>query len=468
MKIPFIGQMFNDSVSSNPYQQKIGGWYDQQRRIGTASRDVRFSPTMLEYEDLSRLVDFDWLCRAVVRSIIEAAWQDQLKFTNDADQENWEKINHIEGNDDGATFTAAFWARTHGAALLILGHKMTGAVDKPLPENPGPVEFLSPVRVMDFEVREEDLNTDRTDAQNFGLPEYYRITGDHRFAGQRFHRSRVIHFSGPMLAAEEDQREENKLVGLSALDPVFKVIQGYNLSWESIQDMLTQAGIPIWTLAGVIKGLGAKSKQVTDRVQLMQEHLSNNKAVLLDADAKETYKRESASFSDLPQILQQLMINVSAAAGIPVQELFGRIISGLGEVGKADSEKWERRVKTYRTKSLEPRINRIIPGIEWDWQPLSTPDPKSRGETVKIWWDMGQVTEAELRKLTEEALVLPELTPEEAAALEELNRAPQFDPTQVQEIQNIAQQVSQPEESEPESEDEEEEPEEDGDTQAAE
>lgn len=421
MRIPF----FSKPEPAPPSPAVVDGFYDINRKIGTQGlrQDLQgtqgFFTTRLSYDALSRLVDFDWLSRRVVRALVEAAWQDALIFAEDKDREHWERINYIEGNDDGAFLTAAILARTHGASLLIKGFAYSGSPEQPIPEgSEPPIDFLIPVAAPDYEVQDTDLNQDADDPEHYGLPEYYRIEGNHRYKGLRIHRSRVVHFAGPAASSEDTAREPEKLVGLSVLDPVIETIQSFGLSWSSVTEMMKQASIPIWTLQGLISGLASGSKEIAARFELQQEMLSSNRAVLLDAAANESYRRESVDFASIPQVLQQLCIQMSAAGQIPVQELFGRIISGLGETGKEDSERWQRQTNSYRTRSLKPRIDLILGSdVEWEFAELGSQEPRDFVSIVKEWWNMGMITDQELRTLTAKALTLPDLTPAELAEL---------------------------------------------------
>lgn len=402
-----------------------GGWISESRKIGTAEQDAKLVFSQLAYDELSKLADFDWLARRIVRLLPEAAWQHELIFAKETDLQNWQKINAVPGNDDGAFLTAAIWARTHGASILIKGHMFSGSLETPLPEKPGAIEFLEPVSVKDFEVLDEDLYRDKDDPKTYKRPEFYTITGTHRLAGIRIHESRVVHFSGAAPSSEESVREPNKMTGLSVLDTVQQEVESFGLTWASVQTMCVQASVPVMAVKGLIAGLSSNSKETKARLQLLQEMLSSNKLLLLDADAGESYRRESVNFADVPQILQQLCLRIASAGGIPAQELFGRLISGLGDTGEGETQKWSRTIRSYRTRTLSPRIREILgPDVEFDFAPISEPEPKDWADTVQSWWHMGMLTDRELRKHTEKALTLPEATEETWAELQRANSAP--------------------------------------------
>lgn len=408
------------------------GFENARSGIGqsTQSRDVVFCPGFQAPEQtLSDIVDTNWLGRKIVRALPEAAMQEKILFADPTQAETWQRINAIEGNDDGAFLSAQVLARTHGVSLLILGQDWGGEPSTPADPN-APIEWLEPVRSEDFTVAGGDLCQDRTNARRFGKPDFYRIHGTHRFRGQRIHYSRVLPFYGPSYSDPSHSRNIFKLQGLSALDPVFDVLAQYSLSWAAIAEMIQQGSVPIWRLHGLINGMTKDPAGMAARLQVQQEQVSVVRAILLDAEKNESYSRENVSFADIPEVVKQLTLQVSAAANIPVSELFGRIVSGLGDVGEVEDRKWVRKVATYRTNTLDPKIARIMPGAKYAWQPIMIPSPQERFALEKGYWDMGTTTDAEARKFAEEALALEPLTPEGLAELEERNGArPPIDPS---------------------------------------
>ena len=363
----------------------------------------------LGYHDLAFLTDFDWLARRIVRKLPETAWQDELQFAREEDADRWRAINRLPDNDDGATLTAAVWARTFGAAIVIRGFDRSGDADTPLPEgltaNRWP-DWLEVVAAPDYQVLTEDINQDKTNARRYGLPEYYRIVGDHRFNGLRIHHSRVVHFVGPTASRKEHMRDQWAGTHLSALDPVLKMLKDYNLAWSSIGKMLRQASIPVWTLDGLIKGLAHDAEELKARMQLQQDMIAVDGVVMLDAAGNESYERKAVSFADLPAMLQQITLKIAAAADCPVTELFGRIVSGLGDTGEVEQASWHSRVEAYRTRTLAPRIDQILgTSVPWEWAPLKTPTLQEETEAWVKWWTMGGVTEEQTTARAAQLLV---------------------------------------------------------------
>lgn len=398
-------------------------WYNAQRGVGDLKTGhIGFCPeAYVPEEELSNLADFYWLARRIVRALPEAAIQDEILWEKDADKEHWKKIDYVEGNDDGAFLTACVWARTHGVSLLVLGQDYSGSPEEPFKEGV-PVEWLEPIASPDFIVGANDLNTDKTDFKRFEKPEFYTISGRHRLNGTRIHHSRVVHFAGPTLSDIDHSRDYRKMQQASVLDAMYMALSGYGLSWSAFDSMIQQGAVPIWKLKGLISGIGG-SDELIARLQLQQETVSVTRAIMLDADSNEEYKRESVPLTDIPELMKMLAIQIAAVGDIPAGELFGKLIAGLGDDSDGEQEKWDRKIRNFRAKVLAPRLGKIMPGAKFEWKPVQVEKPIEQAQLTELYWKMGGVLDEEIRDLSEKALGLPNLTPEQIAALRAKNAA---------------------------------------------
>ncbi len=404
-----ITRVFGDASESPSRSRRTSllDHYDEQARRGPRAL---YQFGRLTDQQIANLIDGNWLARRIVRALPEASWGSDLVFADQAQADEWAKLNTNANTDDGSFLTGAIWAQAFGKCIVLKGYDYSGALDQPLGQVLGEIQFLEPITPQQFEVRADDLNKDPNNPQRYGLPEYYRIIpGRHRFGGQRIHYSRFVEFVGPTATSPDNMRNRIAGVHLSVLDPVWLVIQEYGQTWESISTLIRQASIPIFKMKGAIKGLAAEADAVLQRMDVMVDQMDVSKAVVLDADENEDYRREAVSFADLPAMTQQLSIKIAAAGGIPLGELFGRIISGLGDSEAGETAKWNRRISSYRTRTLAPRIQQIVGNSEqtvWEFAPLVTPTRKEEYDLAKGYWDVGAVDDNEMRLKAEDALNL--------------------------------------------------------------
>lgn len=356
----------------------------------------------LTNQQIAHLIDNDWLARRIVRALPEAAWGSELQFADPLQLERWQTMNLSAGSDDGSFLTCAILARAFGKCLLLRGHSHGGDLVQPLAAQPGPIEFLEAISAAQFRVDDNDLNRDPSQPRRFGLPEWYTITGG-RFSGQRAHWSRFIEFIGPSATSTDNMRDRRAGVHLSVLDPVYAVLCEYRGGWSAISRLIVQASIPVFKMKGAIKGLHADAPAVLERFQIMADQMTSSKAIVLDADEDESYERKAVSFADLPDMVQQLTIKIAAAANMPLGELFGRIVSGLGDSELGESTKWERQIDSYRTRTLAPRIRQIVGSgdAQFSFAPVIKPDLQAAQARIRGWFDLGAMTDQEVRTIAE-------------------------------------------------------------------
>lgn len=401
-------------------------YYDSVTRIGARARPPQLaSPHILSYEELSELVDFYWLASRIVKALPEVALQGRI-FAQDEINDEWEQINKIEGNDDGAFFTACVLARTHGASLLIKGSDVSGDPESPMPEG-SVIHWLSPVSVNEFTIEPGDLKEDVNLAKYYGDPEYYRIVGQHKLSGARVHHSRVVHFSGPALVDQSHSRERLKLVQASALDAVSRVLQAYSLSWSAANTMLQQGAVPVWELKGLLSGLKMNVKDVQQRMLIQSEAASYYNAIMLEAGAGESFRREPLQIGGVADLLKMLALEIAAAGGLNAEELFGKMFGGLSENGEIADQKWIRRVNSYWTRSLAPRIKSILPQAKLIREDLADPGPAARLNLLDGFWKMGAVKDSEVRAEAIRLLGLQEIEDESVSRQESLSKDDQAD-----------------------------------------
>lgn len=379
------------------------------RGIRSSVQDTRFvAQSGLNENALSLLVDNNWLARRIVRALPEAAHQNEILWADEADKDRWDEINAIEGNNDGALLTAAFLARTHGISMLIMAQDFGGDLAQPFSDRV-PVNFLEVVPSCNLQVHPQDKVTDGSRRQ--GLPERYTIEGEHRLRGQKVHHSRCVMFYGPALADIDASRDKEKLQQASVLDSVWDALQQYGLTWESAAQLMYQASVGVWTMKGLIRSLSSNAREVGARLELQSEAISSFKTVLLDADGNENFERKAVNFSEIPEMEKMQILQITAAADIPVSELYGRIVAGLGDVGATEDKRWVRKITGYQSGVLAPAIRRIMPGAEFSFSPIDTPPPKEQLETLTAAWKMSAITTDELRAAVEKIFGLGPLKP---------------------------------------------------------
>ena len=156
-------------------------------------------------------------------------------------------------------------------------------------------------------------------------------------------------------------------------------------------------GLTIANLVDLVAAGGAET--LRSRIQLMDLARSVCRAILVDAE-KESFERVATSFAGLPEVMDKLMMRMSAAAEQPVTLLYGRSPAGMNATGESDIRGWYDNVAEGQTDELKPRLERLLTlmflakdsptrGVvpsQWciEFNPLWLPTDKEEADTKKV------------------------------------------------------------------------------------
>ncbi len=180
--------------------------------------------------------------------------------------------------------------------------------------------------------------------------------GSGNLAAISVHESRIIRFDGMLT----DVLSRQKLAGwtYSVLQPVYDTLRRFNLSFDSTVNLLADAQQAVFKIKGLEEKLSFNEAQLHARMQLVDLMRSTARAVMIDAEGEE-FKREPTSFAGMADVLDRVMLLVSADADMPLTELFGRSPAGLNATGESDTRKWYDTIATEQSGELEPKVQRV-------------------------------------------------------------------------------------------------------------
>jgi phage-related protein (TIGR01555 family) len=392
------------------------GWQNVLTGLGTTADKLRSTVWQIgtqpiqvadEYESI---YESNWLARTVIQTFPDHALRKRPEIKDMPDPEplwqKWSALNATELYPHGVFSQALYQGRLQGGAMLVPGFRY-GDPLAPAPE-PGP---LSEILWLDV-VRWTDLREGPKEADpkspRFGQPISYMIRGDHRRAGYSFDVSRGIPCEG---APRARSKRSDLTPWLSVLDPIIEELKRYDSAWQSVGHMLSEASVGVLKMQGLIQMLGSKDTEaVQARMQLMTRGRSVAHTVFLDAESDESFTRTEVSFASIPQLLEQAVLQVSGATGIPVALLLGQAPAGLSATGENDRAQFDDRVAVYERASVKPKLERLLSWVngeqvEIEFPPIreSTEAEQSeidakRAATDKIYWDMGVVSELDVVK----------------------------------------------------------------------
>lgn len=264
----------------------------------------------------------------------------------------------------GRVRECCYWEQLFGgsALFLALDDGQTAVDSQALPVREETLRRILWVRPIDrtrirpsYEQADRDLDEQ---SPTFGEPLIYHVDLGLDGVQVRIHRSRLILFPGAVLTTYE--RRARGGWGLSIIDPVYECLQRNASAWASAGSALANAQYVVYKLRGLSAMFSRPQgeEQAKTRARAMEMAKSLINAVLIDAD--DDYIRENPNFGNMPNMLDQFMLDVSSAVDMPATVLWGRSPAGMNATGESDLELWYGALEAYREHHLRPRLQRFV------------------------------------------------------------------------------------------------------------
>ena len=350
----------NYGVLENLYQRN-DSWQNVMTGMGVYGRDRKEHSS---FSDEMRLAET--VCRnlftysGLAQTIGQLPAYDALRkwFTVDGDTENL-VLNKMKIL--GAKYQllrARVWARVYGGALVVMMIDDGGELTDPLDWNN--IRNIEGLKVFHrYRTARQTYYLDPSKA-NYWETETYFVNPP-RGTGFAVHESRCLVLDGVDVPPEI--RVGNVMWGDSIYQSIYQRLRGLGEAYNNIEHIIGEFLLMITK----IKGLSTKiaegnAEQVLKRAVTinMTRHLQNS--YLLDADGEDA-TRISANTAGLRDLMEVLMMGVSADCRIPVRRLFGSPITGAGlsNNGEGEVRDYYDYVDAYeREQGIAPSLEKLV------------------------------------------------------------------------------------------------------------
>jgi hypothetical protein len=236
----------------------------------------------------------------------------------------------------------------------------------------------------------------------FGEPLWYLLYVHSVSREVRVHRSRLIVFPGPLTT--EQERWNRNGWGISVLDPVYEALQRNATAWQSAGNALSNAQYVVYKLKGLMHmfSLGDGEDRARKRARAMEMAKGMLNAVLIDSD--DEYIRENPNFGNMPNMLDQFMLDVSAVTDMPATVLWGRSPAGMNATGESDMTLWQNRIDSLCEHHIRPRAQQLVSAM------MYAKDGPTQGQMIEGWRvyfpprrELTEVEQADVRLKTSQA-----------------------------------------------------------------
>lgn len=293
-------------------------------------------------------------------------------------------------------------SRIFGAAFIYMGVDDGQIQDQPM--------LSSRIRQLRFlnvlspkELCHHSYYANPNDAR-YGEVESYRLNSSRHHQATTIHETRLIAFFSTQVL---DARKFPS----SILQRIYPVLQQFHTAWQATAHLMTDAAQGVFKLKGLHSAVASnRSDELLKRMELVDMSRSISRSILLDAE-DEDFRRDTYSFTGIPEILDKLMLRLAAAARLPVSLLMGQAPAGMNATGESDTRFFYDHVRAEQ-EALKPKLERLVKIIVGN-----------QAANVDIQfpalWQMTDREKAELRRMEAETdrIYLQEgvLLPEEVA-----------------------------------------------------
>jgi len=270
------------------------------------------------------------------------------------------------------------WGRLFGGCLLIAGIDDGRDMSEPL-EDDAPIRSVRYLTLLDKRYCYPASRYEDPESPKYMEVETYQIVTPTGLVLSKVHETRVIRFGGAMTDVQE--RVANNGWDMPYLQHVYEVLRDFEHNQKSVDHLVSDASQAVIKIKGLLAALATPKgvEAMQTRMQIVDMCRSVARALVLDADAGEDFKREPTNFSGLPEILDRNMMRTSSAAETPVTLLFGRSPAGMNATGESDIRWFYDTIKAEQTNVVEPDLRKAIGWL------LRAQDGPTGGKVPEKW-----------------------------------------------------------------------------------
>lgn len=308
----------------------------------------------------------------------------------------------------------ATWARLFGGAAILLGvEDGTGEESLDQPLNLDTIQSVNFLNIVDKRYLMAMKWDSDPMSPNFGLPSVYMITPQpiDSFSTPEtiephpntltVHASRLIVFDGARVTTQK--RQSNNGFGESVLERFYDPLRQFQITWQSITHLIQDAPQGVFKIQGLIDMISSgDAETIQTRMEVTDMGRSVARAIVLDAEMEE-FMRQATTFTDIPDLLDKVMIRLSAAARMPVTILMGQSPAGLDATGESDIRWFYDGVRSYQQEYLQQKLEYLVELI------FRSAEGPTDGKLPENWevefpslWQLSPLEEADLRLKTAE------------------------------------------------------------------
>lgn len=319
-----------------------------------------------DYYTLNILFRNNWIAKAIIEKPANEMLKNGFEIHSELDPDKVTKIMNVyTRTKTNAKFLQCLkWARLYGGCILV---PMIGGQDdlsKPLDFDTIMPDSYKGCFVVDrWSGISPSLEiVDEIDDPDFGKPKYYTISTNNTNTSVKIHHSRIIKMIGRELPYWEEMAED--YWGASELEHVYTELRKRDDTSANISFLIFLANIRIFKMKNLGQAITLGDQEGLNRVyqtmQSMNRLMCNTGTFAMDQD--DDFATQQYTFTGINDVYESFMLDISGAAEIPVDKLFGRSPTGFNS-GEETLQNYydtiQEKQETYVREPLE-RLLKII------------------------------------------------------------------------------------------------------------
>ena len=351
-----------------------------------------------DYYTLNILFRDNWIAKAIIEKPANEMLKNGFSIHSQIEPDKIDKIMNIwqKTKTQNKFLKCLKWARLYGGCLLIPMIENQGDLSKPLDyETIMPDSYKGCFTVDRWSGVSPSIElVDNITDPDFGQPEYYDVSDNTTGKTFRIHHSRAIKMIGREMPYWEEIAET--YWGASELEHVYTELKKRDDTSANISFLIFLANIRVFKMDGMSQMLSIGDQQAAQRVyetMKTMNHLMCNTGTLA-IDKEEDFAMHGYSFTGINDVYESFMLDISGAAEIPVDKLFGRSPSGFNSGAETLQNYYDtidEKRETYAREPLEKIVKIItmsalgeIPDdIEIDFNPVRRPSDLEKSDLAQ-------------------------------------------------------------------------------------
>ena len=320
-----------------------------------------------DYYTLNILFRNNWIAKAIIEKPANEMLKNGFEIHSELDPDKVTKVMNVyTRTKTNAKFLQCLkWARLYGGCILVPMIEGQDDLSKPLDFDTIMPDSYKGCFVVDrwsgispsLEIVEE------IDDPDFGKPKYYTISTNNTNTSVKIHHSRIIKMIGRELPYWEELAED--YWGASELEHVYTELKKRDDTSANISFLIFLANIRIFKMKNLGQAITFGDQEGLNRVyqamQSMNRLMCNTGTFAMDQE--DDFATQQYTFTGINDVYESFMLDISGAAEIPVDKLFGRSPTGFNS-GEETLQNYydtiQEKQETYVREPLERLLKIII------------------------------------------------------------------------------------------------------------